>query len=58
MSPRTGRPKISNPKDVDLKVRIDTATHSELVEYGKRHNVTKAEAARQGIRKLLDDDKK
>ena len=54
MSPnKIGRPKAENPKDHDIKVRIDTATHQKLLEYCKEHNITKAEAIRQGIHLLL-----
>lgn len=54
MSPnKIGRPKAENPKDNDIKVRIDTATHQKLLEYCKEYNITKAEAIRQGIHLLL-----
>ena len=32
ISPRTGRPKIDNPKSVDIKVRIDESTNERLVK--------------------------
>ena len=53
MSPRTGRPKVENPKDKDIKVRIDEGTHNELLNYCRRFNITKAEAIRKGIYMLL-----
>lgn len=36
MSPRTGRPKSDNPKDIDVKVRFDKQSHEELMEYCKK----------------------
>ena len=48
---KLGRPTDS-PKINDIKVRIDTATHQKLLEYCKEHNITKAEAIRQGIHLL------
>lgn len=53
MSPRTGRPVIGEPKNNDVKVRLDDSTHQKLLEYCEKHNITKAEAIRQGIHLLL-----
>lgn len=53
MSPKMGRPKSDNPKDIDLKVRVDADTHTELLKYSEENSITKAEAVRRGIRLLL-----
>jgi len=55
MSPRTGRPVKGEPKVNDVKVRLDTTTHELLLKYCKEHNITKAEAIRQGIHLLLNE---
>ena len=47
-----GRPKSDNPKSNDVKVRLDNATHNALLEYCQKHEITKAEAIRQGIHLL------
>ena len=52
-SKQMGRPKTENPKDNDVKVRLDSKTHKKLLEYCEQHNITKAEAIRQGIHLLL-----
>lgn len=57
MSPRTGRPKAENPKDIDLKVRVDNDTHEQLLRYSEKNNITKAEAIRRGIKLLLQKEK-
>lgn len=57
MSPRTGRPKVDNPKSNDVKVRLDDNTISELDKYCLEHNITRAEAIRRGIHLLLDKKK-
>jgi len=57
MSPRTGRPKIENPKRNDIKVRMDDSTLKLLDEYCKSHSTTRAEALRQGILLLLAQNK-
>lgn len=53
MSPRTGRPKAENPKDVKYSIRIDLETEKKIREYCKQHQLTKSEAIRQGIHLLL-----
>ncbi len=57
MSPRTGRPKSENPKNVDLKIRFDQATNQRLLQYCERHGVTRTEAIRRGIQLLLEQEK-
>lgn len=57
MSPRTGRPKVENPKDLKLTIRLDFDTEEKLREYCKTHNISRGEAIRQGIRLLLSQKK-
>lgn len=57
MSPRTGRPKAVNPKNNDIKVRIDDETLQRLDEYCREHEIVRAEAIRQGIHLLLAQEK-
>lgn len=52
-----GRP-TDNPKDKALFVRLDGESNEVLEAYCKQEEVTKAEAARRGIKKLKDDLKK
>ena len=49
---KMGRPTDS-PKINDLKVRVNDETYKKLLEYCEKHNITKAEAIRQGIHLLL-----
>lgn len=58
MSPRTGRPKIENPKSDRITVRLDTISSQILKSYCKQENIEKAEAIRRGINKLKSDIKK
>lgn len=53
MSPRTGRPKSDNPKSHDIKIRIDDMTYDELMKYCDKNKITKTEATRLGLEKLL-----
>ncbi|MCI9415330.1 MAG: hypothetical protein HFJ79_09175 [Clostridiales bacterium] len=56
-SPKMGRP-TDNPKDKTLFVRLDSESSEVLETYCEQKQVTKAEAARRGIKKLKDDLKK
>ena len=53
MSPRTGRPKSSNPKEVRYSIRLDVDTEEKLIKYCLENNITKGEAVRRGIHLLL-----
>ena len=55
MSPRTGRPKVENPKANDVKVRLDDATKAKLDRYCEERGITKAEAIRRGIQLLMGE---
>ena len=57
MSPRMGRPKSDNPKNIDIKVRIDEKTNERLKRYAEKKNLTRTEVVRQGIDRILDSDK-
>ena len=56
MSPRTGRPKVDNPKNIDVKVRFDEQTHEKLLAYCDKHGITKTEAIRAGVALLLEKE--
>ena len=58
MSPRTGRPKIENPKTERVTVRLDNESSEILNTYCKQNNVDKAAAIRKGISKLKSELKK
>ena len=56
-SPTRGRP-TDNPKPKPHFVRLDSESSDTLDAYCEQEQVTKAEAARRGIKKLKDDLKK
>ncbi len=53
MSPRTGRPKVENPKGINLTIRIDPETEKKLRLYCETQGITRGEAIRRGIHLLL-----
>lgn len=57
MSPKTGRPKVEQPKDIRYSVRLDEETEQKLQGYCSKYNITKGEAIRQGIHLLLSQEK-
>ncbi|MBD5128834.1 MAG: ribbon-helix-helix protein, CopG family [Ruminococcaceae bacterium] len=59
MSPRTGRPKIENPMNERVSVRLDKDSAETLKRYCETAKVDKAEAIRYAISKLKSEpDKK
>lgn len=57
MAPRTGRPKVDNPKNVKYSIRLDIDTEKRLQEYCNLVGITKGEAIRKGIKLLLEQKK-
>ena len=49
MSPRTGRPKVKNPKDERITIRLDEETARKLRENAEHYGESKAESIRRGI---------
>lgn len=58
MCPRTGRPKIDNPKSERITVRFGAESLDTLNKYCEQEQIEKAEAVRRGIEKLKSDIKK
>lgn len=54
MSPRIGRPKATNPKTFEVKARIDEKTNKKLTEYCEKHNVTRTDVVREGIKLVIN----
>ena len=57
MSPKTGRPKVNNPKEFDVKVRFDKETHDKILKYSEDNNITKADTIRKVVDLLLGNKK-
>lgn len=57
MNSRVGRPKVENPKDIDVKVRIDRKTNEKLLSFCEKNKTTRTEAIRNGIIRLLSEEK-
>lgn len=57
MSPRTGRPKSNNPKNIDVKIRFDEDSHNKLMEYCKKNGLSRTEAIRKAVDLLIGFNK-
>jgi len=53
-----GRPKSENPKDAQVKVRLDKETYRLLEENAAYYEENKTESVRRGIRLVNKDIKK
>lgn len=58
MSPRTGRPKAANPKDIQLKIRADEQTMQDLDFCCEKLNKTRSDIIRLGIQKVKAEAEK
>ncbi|MDT4377237.1 CopG family transcriptional regulator [Blautia coccoides] len=58
MAPRTGRPKSSNPKRYDIKVRFDEEGHEALIEFCENNNTTRTEVIRRAVEEYLERQNK
>lgn len=54
MAPKMGRPKIENPKDQRLQVRVDKATIDALDKCAEVLNVNRSEVVRMGVELVRD----
>ena len=58
MSPRTGRPKAENPKDILLKTRADKQTIEDLDFCCEKLDKTRSDIIRLGIQKVRSEVEK
>lgn len=54
MAPRTGRPKISNPMNERLYIRVTSDEKKEISEFTKESGYTLLELLRIGIEKVKE----
>lgn len=57
MSPRTGRPKVDNPKSQKFTIRLDDIIGRRLDDYCKQVNKKRAVVIREAIIQFLDKQK-
>lgn len=52
-----GRPPSENPKNIELKARIDEVTNEKLINYCKKYQVSRTEVVREGVERILEQDR-
>lgn len=57
MSPRTGRPKSLDPLVERVNIRLTAGEAAALDAYCERNETTRAEVAREGIKRILAEEK-
>ena len=57
MSPRTGRPKTENPKNVRLHVRVTKEEKEKIMKFSSESGFSILEMIRAGIEKLKGQKK-
>lgn len=55
MSPRTGRPKAENPKNIQLKIRADKQTIADLDYCSEKTGLTHSDVIRLGIQRVKQE---
>ena len=55
MSPRTGRPKADNTKDVVIRCRVSKEFNKKIEEYCEKHGVTKTDVIIKGIEVIIKE---
>ncbi len=48
------QPKLENPKDYSLTVKVDKKMNTWLQQYANTHHISKAEAVRMAIQNFRD----
>ena len=58
MSPRTGRPPIDNPRNVDLKIRLTIEESNTLKNCADELNTTRTDVVVKGINMVKSEIEK
>lgn len=58
MSPRTGRPKAENPRNINLNIRITKQEAQDIQDIADLLNTTRTNAIMEGIELLRSKHKK
>lgn len=52
--PKTGRPKLENPRSEGIFIRLTKQEHTDITEYAANHNLTITQTLVQGFAKLRE----
>ena len=54
---RTGRPKLENPRNEGVFIRLTKDEHTDIVEYANNHNQTITQTLVQGFYVMQEQEK-
>ena len=55
---KMGRPKVENPADKRITIRLNVEEHELLLEYTKNHNMTMTQVVKMAVlEKIMADQK-
>lgn len=53
MSPKTGRPKIANPRNASIHIRVTMEEKKKIMDYCKNNNITCTELLLSAIKTVV-----
>ena len=53
-----GRPRIDDPKDKRVSMRVNEKDYNEIMAYAKDHDLTVAELIKEAINQYMDENNK
>lgn len=53
---RTGRPKSANPKNIEVKAKVDASTYQKMMDYCDKYQINKTEFIRKGIELVFQSE--
>lgn len=51
---KIGRPTTDNPKNYEIRTRVNEKTNKKINDYCKENNITRSDLLRKGIDLVLD----
>ncbi len=52
--PRTGRPKVDNPRNTRIVIRFTDEEYERIKKYAKEHNLSVTATIRKGVSTMLE----
>lgn len=53
-----GRPRVDEPKDKRVSMRVNEKDYNEIMAYAKDHNLTVAELIKEAVNQYMDEKNK
>ncbi|MCI6432554.1 MAG: hypothetical protein SPF19_14490 [Oliverpabstia sp.] len=53
--PRNGRPKLEEPKNKKISLRVSEKDYERIFAYAEKHKITVAELISKGVEKIMEE---